>query len=142
MKNWSLLVVLFPTAVLALAAGNPHHRTSTTTNNNNPSLPTKGRRNFLTGGAAAALSLAFFAKPAQAAAVNAGGRVQYGDEELMRQKGHGTSESPVQTDLLYGVDNRLADKIWYVPRRCQPNNLQPPCSRASLRHCPHILSFF
>lgn len=29
----------------------------------------------------------------------------------MRQKGHGTSETPVQSDLLYGVDNKLADKI-------------------------------
>jgi len=29
----------------------------------------------------------------------------------MSQKGHGTSIQPVQPDLLYGVNNKLADKI-------------------------------
>jgi hypothetical protein len=105
MKNLSLLVVVLPTAAFALAASDPHHKSS------NPSFSTTGRRNFLTAGAAA-LGAAFLPKPV--AAVNAGGRVQYGDEDLMRQKGHGSSEFPVQADLMYGVDNKLADKIWYV----------------------------
>ena len=34
-----------------------------------------------------------------------------GDESLMAQKGHGTSKQPVQDDLMYGCDTKLADKI-------------------------------
>ena len=67
------------------------------------------RRNFLGAGAAALVASIMAPKPAKA--VSVGGRVQFGDEDIMRQKGHGTSESPVQSDLLYGVDVKLADKI-------------------------------
>lgn len=34
-----------------------------------------------------------------------------GDESIMSQKAHGTSETPVQSDLLYNVDQELADSI-------------------------------
>jgi len=40
-----------------------------------------------------------------------GGRIVYGDESLMSQKGHGTSAVPVQDELRYGVSRKLADKI-------------------------------
>ena len=40
-----------------------------------------------------------------------GGRLVLGDESIMSPKGHGTSSQPVQDDLLYGVDVKLADKI-------------------------------
>jgi len=47
----------------------------------------------------------------QAADFEIGGKMQLGDESLMSQKGHGTSASPVQFDLSYGVSNKLTDKI-------------------------------
>ena len=34
-----------------------------------------------------------------------------GEESLMAQKSHGTSTHPVQQDLMYGCDAKLADKI-------------------------------
>jgi len=41
----------------------------------------------------------------------AGGKPQYGDESIMSQKAHGTSNQPVQENLRYGVSTKLADKI-------------------------------
>lgn len=70
------------------------------------------RRSLLQNGIAAAGSLAFFGpSPSVASDVQVGGKIQYGEETLMSQKAHGTSELPVQSDLLYGVNNKLADKI-------------------------------
>lgn len=40
-----------------------------------------------------------------------GGKPQYGEESIMKPKGHGTSENPVQDTLRYGVSTKLADKI-------------------------------
>ena len=40
-----------------------------------------------------------------------GGAIQYGTETIMSPKEHGTSAQPVQENLLYGVSNKLADKI-------------------------------
>ncbi|CAM9323441.1 unnamed protein product [Heterosigma akashiwo] len=37
--------------------------------------------------------------------------VVYGDESIMSQKAHGTSETPVQQNLLYGVSRDTADRI-------------------------------
>jgi peptide methionine sulfoxide reductase MsrB len=55
---------------------------------------------------------------ATTAPVNAvGGQIRYGDESIMVQKEHGTSAAPVQSDLLYGVDNQLADRICNYNRR-------------------------
>jgi len=34
-----------------------------------------------------------------------------GDESIMAPKAHGTSETPVQQDLLWGCDNETADRI-------------------------------
>ena len=34
-----------------------------------------------------------------------------GDESIMSQKAHGTSQTPVQKDLRYGCDQKIADKI-------------------------------
>jgi len=42
---------------------------------------------------------------------NVGGKIHYGDEDIMSPKEHGTSANPVQSDLLYGTNNKLADKI-------------------------------
>ena len=105
-------VALLPllTATPFTCAFSNQWQTPSTSLNNESSTARHGtvpRRAFF--GASAAAILASVTKPAQAA--NVGGRIQYGDESIMRQKGHGTSESPVQPDLLYGVDNKLADKI-------------------------------
>ena len=43
--------------------------------------------------------------------IEVGGKIVYGDESLMNPKEHGTSSSPVQEELRYGVSNKLADKI-------------------------------
>jgi peptide methionine sulfoxide reductase MsrB len=40
-----------------------------------------------------------------------GGPIAFGDEAIMAPKAHGTSELPVQGDLIYGVSNKLADRI-------------------------------
>lgn len=65
------------------------------------------RRGFLQTSSAAVV----IASTAPVNAVSVGGKIQYGEESIMVQKGHGTSATPVQSDLLYGVDNQLADRI-------------------------------
>ena len=40
-----------------------------------------------------------------------GGRIQFGDEELMAPKGHGTTAHPVQENLRWNVDRTTADRI-------------------------------
>jgi hypothetical protein len=37
-----------------------------------------------------------------------------GDESIMSQKEHGTSHTAVQSNLRWGCDGKLADRIWYV----------------------------
>ena len=41
-----------------------------------------------------------------------------GDEQLMSPKAHGTSNTPVQTELRYGCDTKLADQICNFNRHC------------------------
>ena len=67
------------------------------------------RRVFLE--TAGTLLTASVVSPAPSSAVEVGGKIQYGDESIMSPKAHGTSEKAVQDDLLYGVSNKLADKI-------------------------------
>lgn len=65
------------------------------------------------------LVAAFATKPQNAVAAatgvlpdtEVGGKPHYGDEGLMKKKEHGTTSAPVQSDLLYGVPQTLADKI-------------------------------
>jgi peptide methionine sulfoxide reductase MsrB len=53
-----------------------------------------------------------------AAAAMAGGTIRYGAEaELMRRRSHGTTDAPVQEDLMYGVSRKLADTIVSYNRR-------------------------
>lgn len=67
------------------------------------------RRTFLqSAGAVIAASLL---TPTATNAFEVGGKIKYGDESIMSPKAHGTSAKPVQEDLLYGVSNKLADKI-------------------------------
>jgi peptide methionine sulfoxide reductase MsrB len=67
------------------------------------------RRAFLQTAALAGVALLAPVQPA--AALEVGGKMRLGDESIMSPKGHGTSSQPVQSDLLYGVSNKLADKI-------------------------------
>lgn len=67
------------------------------------------RRNFL--GSAGSTVAASILTLGEANAYEVGGKIKYGDESIMSAKAHGTSEKPVQEDLLYGVSNKLADKI-------------------------------
>jgi hypothetical protein len=69
------------------------------------------RRSFFHSAALLATSAATPIVVGAATNVKAGGAIQYGDESIMILKAHGTSEQPVQSDLLYGVSNGLADKI-------------------------------
>jgi hypothetical protein len=70
--------------------------------------PETGRRNFIAAASVAAVSVF---SPSKSFAVEVGGKIRFGDESIMTQKGHGTSASPAQSDLLYGVSEKLADKI-------------------------------
>ena len=95
--------------------------------NNVAPLTTTSRKDFFTQVAStmAVVSLGgvVLGAPTKSLAVdaNVGGTVRYGDEDIMVQKGHGTSASPVQSDLLYGVDNKLADKITNFNRNFAEN---------------------
>ncbi|KAG7352374.1 NUDIX hydrolase domain-like protein [Nitzschia inconspicua] len=68
------------------------------------------RKNFLQYAGAAAMGGLLFPEISQAD-VNVGGKIRFGDESIMSPKEHGTSSKPVQPDLMYGVSNKLADKI-------------------------------
>lgn len=75
------------------------------------------RRSFLTNVVTAAvLPSLILSNPSSASAFGGfkafeNGPLVYGDDSIMDQKGHGTTASPVQADLRYGVSNKLADKI-------------------------------
>jgi hypothetical protein len=67
------------------------------------------RRAFLATAASAVVGLAF--APQESRAFEVGGKLVLGDESIMSPKEHGTSAQAVQKDLLYGVSNKLADKV-------------------------------
>eukprot|EP00584_Thalassiosira_punctigera_P018707 CAMPEP_0172563008 /NCGR_PEP_ID=MMETSP1067-20121228/99179_1 /TAXON_ID=265564 ORGANISM="Thalassiosira punctigera, Strain Tpunct2005C2" /NCGR_SAMPLE_ID=MMETSP1067 /ASSEMBLY_ACC=CAM_ASM_000444 /LENGTH=236 /DNA_ID=CAMNT_0013353355 /DNA_START=142 /DNA_END=852 /DNA_ORIENTATION=+ len=72
------------------------------------------RRAFLANFAATSLLPLFTsAAPVSARgfAINDQGPLVYGDDDIMSQKGHGTTSVPVQENLRYGVSRKLADKI-------------------------------
>ena len=81
------------------------------------SSPEESRRSFLTNVATAAvLPSLVLSNPSSASAfggikADEKGPLVYGDDSIMSQKEHGTTASPVQPDLRYGVSNKLADKI-------------------------------
>mmetsp|Transcript_32281 Transcript_32281/g.78516 ORF Transcript_32281/g.78516 Transcript_32281/m.78516 type:complete len:211 (-) Transcript_32281:123-755(-) len=73
------------------------------------------RRDFLASLSTATAGLLL--TPNTASAVEVGGKLKLGDESIMSQKAHGTSEKPVQSNLLYGVSEKLADQICNYNRR-------------------------
>jgi len=68
------------------------------------------RRNFFQTAASAVVAAPLLIS-SRANAFDVGGKIQFGPDSIMDQKEHGTSAKPVQEDLLYGVSNKLADKI-------------------------------
>lgn len=73
------------------------------------------RRAFLQKAAIA--STAMIAGSLTSNAVEIGGKPHFGDDSIMSQKAHGTSDKPAQSDLLYGVSSQAADKICNFNRR-------------------------
>ena len=70
------------------------------------------RRQFLSSAVALGTAgVAMISSPTAGNAFDIGGKPVMGDESIMSQKGHGTSAQPVQADLLYGVDVKMADRI-------------------------------
>ena len=78
--------------------------------------PAASSRRAFVQNVAAALATSAVALPANANEV-VGGKPVMGTEAIMTKKAHGTSESAVQSDLLYGVSNKLADSITNYNRR-------------------------
>jgi hypothetical protein len=68
------------------------------------------RKNFLQVASAAVMGAWLFPQTSKAD-VNVGGKIRFGDESIMSPKEHGTSAKPVQADLMYDVNNKLADKV-------------------------------
>lgn len=91
--------------------------TSATTKNS----ASTSRGDFLEWTKAAALAGAgaLVFNPEQSVAVDVGGKIRFAGEEIMSPKEHGTSAKPVQSELLYGANNKLADKICNF-NRCVP----------------------
>jgi hypothetical protein len=86
------------------------------------SLASSNRRAFLqTSGAAAVAAVVSAVAPANAASQGnvpaVGGKPIYGKEDIMSPKSHGTSDAPVQSELLFEVSNNLADRITNYNRR-------------------------
>jgi hypothetical protein len=70
---------------------------------------TSSRRNFIQTASFVAGAAILF--PQKSSAFEVGGKIVLGDESIMNEKAHGTSNQPVQSDLLYGVSDKLADRI-------------------------------
>mmetsp|Transcript_31107 Transcript_31107/g.29949 ORF Transcript_31107/g.29949 Transcript_31107/m.29949 type:complete len:231 (-) Transcript_31107:376-1068(-) len=112
----TLLMTLSPQLVVGLSTPN-------TNRVQNSDALSVNRRAFMLQSviAGAAVSMLSFANVASAA-VSPGGPIQYGkDAEIMFPKAHGTSNAPVQADLLYEVSNKLADKICSFNRHFAEN---------------------
>ena len=54
--------------------------------------------------------------------VNVGAIIKFGGEDIMSAKAHGTSATPVQENLRFGVSNKLADKICNYNRHFAENS--------------------
>lgn len=97
---------------------------ASTPNKNDATTSALSRKNFLQVASAAAGAavaggtlLPQMSHAASAPDVNVGGKLRFGDESIMSPKEHGTSAKPVQSDLMYDVSNKLADKVRSQRRR-------------------------
>lgn len=72
------------------------------------------RKQFLASAAAIGVGTILIGTPSISQAadnVNVGGKIRFGEENIMCPKEHGTSAKPVQSDLMYDVNNKLADRV-------------------------------
>lgn len=94
-------------------------------NNGAKTAPTTTSRNdFLQLTSAAAFASIMgvsMAAPENAMAIEFGGNIVFGEEEIMKPKEHGTSAAPVQDNLLYGANGKLADKVCSFNRHFAEN---------------------
>jgi hypothetical protein len=117
MKFIGILLLLVPTFIAALSLSDVKRHAKALdmamgAKMNERSTPISTRRSLLQKGALAfiattAVSSLVLAKPSNAV----GGNIVYGNESIMSPKAHGTTETMVQDDLLYGADKKLADRI-------------------------------
>uniref|UniRef100_A0A7S4AEQ4 Peptide-methionine (R)-S-oxide reductase n=2 Tax=Pseudo-nitzschia australis TaxID=44445 RepID=A0A7S4AEQ4_9STRA len=94
--------------------------------NNGSKTPTTttSRNEFLQLTSAAAFASVMgvsMAAAENAMAIEFGGKIVFGEEEIMKPKEHGTSAAPVQENLLYGANNKLADKVCSFNRHFAEN---------------------
>lgn len=74
--------------------------------------PPPTRKDFLRASGVALATLLVVPRPGGAAvATDVGGKIKFANDDIMSPKEHGTSAGPVQQDLRFEVNNRLADKI-------------------------------
>jgi len=85
-------------------------------NNNNNNDYVSDRRSILRNVAIAGMGVTFSPltttpTSAIAASTTPGGKIQFGGEDIMSLKEHGTTSLPVQENLRYDVSRKLADRI-------------------------------
>jgi len=80
------------------------------------------RREMLKNSITTAALLLIPKLPVQAAdSSQVGGKISFGDESIMSQKEHGTTNLPVQENLKFDVSRKLADKICSFNRHFAEN---------------------
>jgi len=83
-------------------------------NDGAPSKPIPSRRHLLQTTLSTILfttTAASLPQPSLATPTISGGKITFGDESLMSPKSHGTTSTPVQENLRYGVSQKVADRI-------------------------------
>jgi hypothetical protein len=99
--------------LLLLQEGNAFSAQKRPTGKVAASETSSSRKDFLqlTSAAAFASLMGVAVAPQMSVAIDVGGKMVLAGEDIMAPKEHGTSAKPVQSELLYGVNNKLADKI-------------------------------
>lgn len=113
------LIVFFTTMTNTNALSIHPSHPQVAANNNKNNLPT--RRSFLHTATTTAASFALIATPKSSVASTAS-PIRFGDEDIMSPKAHGTTQTPVQESLKFGVSNKLADKICCYNRHFAENS--------------------
>lgn len=109
--------------LLLLQEGNAFSAQKRPTGKVAASETSSSRKDFLqlTSAAAFASLMGVAVAPQMSVAIDVGGKMVLAGEDIMAPKEHGTSAKPVQSELLYGVNNKLADKICNFNRHFAEN---------------------
>lgn len=127
MKRYIPLAICIAAGTVAGFSGhlaNRHHLTqSHQTSRNTMHMMVEGteetsssRRMLIKNAFSATSSTIFLSSPAFAKQ-EVGGKIRYGDESIMENKAHGSTQEPVQESLRYGVSRKVADRICSYNRR-------------------------